>query len=376
MATTQKIHQLVHVSPDPCSYEESEFFVDNTLIGVEVELERVNRLRIENPEFHEYWKTTDDGSLRDGGKEYVLSRPFTGADLEKALTLFDAEIAQSGHPIQISDRTSVHIHVDVRNLTYAQLTKFVCIYAIFEEALFNFVGRKRKNNIFATSLSNAEGSLHMLGGKGDDPNADEVTHTLMHFTKYSACNIAAVATYGSLEFRNHEGTYDVGRIMKWINILLLMKKAATTLELPPQDIFSSISVNGTSAFFRDVFGEYSDALDYPNLEFDMMGGLRLAQDIIHSQHLEKGIEVPKAKDKAEGAYGKYYKTRKPKRFEERFKDYVEYKDKYSTGLHFGDPVEYIRAQRNQQAALEGIIQMRVSPELYEQEYIVIDDIVE
>ena len=145
-AATKKMHQLLHnISADPCTYTPSDKFVSSSLVGVEFELEGMNRFRVDDPEFAAYWKIVEDGSLRDGGKEFVLSRPFAGADLDKALSLFDKHVSKSGHDIKISDRTSVHVHIDVRDLTFAQLT-------IFETALFNMAGETRANNIFATSL--------------------------------------------------------------------------------------------------------------------------------------------------------------------------------------------------------------------------------
>lgn len=318
----KKMHQLLGVSADPCTYSPSDKFVSSSLVGVEVELEGVANLRIEDPNFNAFWNTVDDGSLRGGGREYVLSRPFAGNDLERALSLFDEHVAKSGHDIQVSERTSIHVHIDIRDLTFEQLTRYVSIYSIFEEALFNLVGKTRSNNIFATSLANANGNLSKLGMAGSEPSRDEVHHIMMHFTKYSACNLAAVGKYGSLEFRNHEGTYDVARITKWINILLLIKEAAINMEIPVSEIFSNISCDGTERFFRSVFKEYSDELNYDNLEFDMYNGLRLAQDIIYSQEIDISEEVPEVEDKKESAFAVYYHRRKPKRFDKRFEAYA------------------------------------------------------
>lgn len=334
VATSKKIHELMHQTPDPCTYQSSEQFVSGSLVGVEIELENMNGFNVDSRTFHSFWRETEDGSLRGGGKEYVLSRPFAGKDLEKALNLFDKHVAKSGHRISVSERTSVHVHIDVRELTHQQVTRLVCIYAIFEDALFNLVGKDRANNIFATSLANAEGNLKVLGAYGENPDEAEARHTMMHFTKYSACNISAVKKYGSLEFRNHEGTYDIKRIIKWINILLLLKEAAINMEISVEEVFGNISANGAHAFFNDVFKEYSADLDYPNLEFDMFNGLRLAQDIIYSQRLESGVKVPESKDSKESYFAKYYKKRKPKRFKERFTNFLEAVD--VGGLSFTD----------------------------------------
>jgi len=320
MSNMSKMHQLLYeVSPDPCKYEESLKFVSTSLVGVEVELEGLPGFKVNDAEFESYWNMVDDGSLRNGGREFVLARPFAGADLEKALNLFDEHVAHSGRDIDISDRTSVHVHIDIRELTFHQLTKFVCLYTIFEGALFNMVGSGRTNNIFSTSFANADARISKLGAFGDNPSADEMQHLLNYFTKYSSCNLAAVARYGSLEFRNHEGTYDIERITKWINILLLMKEAALTMEIPVKEIFTSISANGADMFFRSVFNEFSVDLEYPNLEYDMYTGIRLAQDIIYSQKLDCSRKVPKVKGFTSPFY-KYYKKKNPERYASRIEE--------------------------------------------------------
>lgn len=319
----KKIHTLVGVSADPCTYISSDKFVSSSLVGVEVELEGVQDLLIEDSVFKSYWDTIEDGSLRDGGMEYVLSRPFAGIDLDKALSLFDEHVSKSGHNIKVNKRTSVHIHIDVRDLTYKEVTKFVCLYIIFEDALFNVAGKDRKDNIFSTSLDNASGNLSKMNSFGDDPDPAEVHHILRSFTKYSACNLAAIQKYGSLEFRNHEGTYDVERITLWINLLLSLKKAAVEIQLPTAEIFSSISTEGTSSFLKSVFGEMSSLLEYNDLEYGIYNGLRLAQDIVYHQQLEDSIELPTVEDPKETSFAVYYKKRKPKRFEERFEIFME-----------------------------------------------------
>ena len=322
--TPLKMHQLMGVSPDPCTYTPSSLFASNSLVGVEIELERVRTLKIADNGFYEYWQIVEDGSLRDGGMEYVLSRPFSGKDLETALKLFDKNVAKSGKQIRAGRRTSVHVHIDIRDLTFDQLMKFVCIYSIFEESLFKLVGEERSNNIFATSFSNAEGELKQLGRFGDSPNRDEARAIFSVFTKYSACNLAAVQKYGSLEFRNHEGTYDISRIIKWINILMLMKEAAISLEIPTEEILSSISQNGAEAFFLNVFQEYSDELRYDTLEYDMFNGLRLVQDVLYYQQLTEGVKLPKLEKGDKGCYAQYYKRRKPKRYKDRYKEFMKH----------------------------------------------------
>lgn len=317
-----KISKLLGISYDPCSYPQDNKLTSNTLVGVEVELEGVSEINLSDT-FRHYWNVVTDGSLRDGGLEFVFSRPFAGKDLLKALDIFDKEVSKSGISIKTTERTSVHVHIDVRDLSYPQLLRFVCLYAVFEEALFlTSGGEDRKGGIFATSLANAEGYISQLGRYGRDPSKYQVPEIMMNFSKYSACNLAAVRTYGSLEFRNHEGTHDITRILRWINILLLLRKAAVEEEVDIEDIFTNISTSGAEKVFSDVFKEHSDSMLYPDLEFDMFNGLRLAQDIIYSDKLFGGVEFPKAKDLKNNLFSNFYKNRDGERYNRRIDTFL------------------------------------------------------
>ena len=343
------MHRIVNVSHDPCKYSPNDKLLMNTLIGIEVELEGVNDLNINHNGFLNYWNVVEDGSLRDGGMEYVLTRPFAGDDLITALDIFDKTISKSGHDIRLSERTSVHIHIDVRDLTYAQLMRFVSLYAVFEESLFKIAGgENRKNGIFATSLANAEGYISRLGSNGDNPENHIGNDNLMHFSKYSACNLAAVKTYGSLEFRNHEGTYDTTRILNWINILLSLRKEAVNNKVTLEGILEDISLSGAEKVFKSVFGKYSESMMYPDLEFDMFNGLRLAQDIIHSANLYKGVEFPKPDNLEDTPFTTFYRKRNKERFKKRISSFIESMgspELYTTSMDYGAVFDAMRRPR-------------------------------
>ena len=333
-AESISIQRMMGVSADPCKYVPSDQLVTNTLVGIEIELEKVTSIDTNNNEFRKYWNVVEDGSLRDGGLEYVLTRPFAGEDLISALNIFDKVIAKSGKRIQLSSRTSIHVHIDVRELTYAQVMRFVSLYAVFEDALFKVAGEERKNGIYATSLSNAEGYLQVLGKEGDNPDKMMGVQNISYFSKYSACNLQAIRTYGSLEFRNHEGTYDIGRILRWVNILLSLRKEAVDNKSTLEDIFGDISNNGAEKVFKDVFGKYSDGMMYPDLEFDMFNGLRLAQDIIYSASLFEGIDLPKPDNLEDTPFTTFYKKRNKERYDGRIKKFLKSKGSIHSTLDY------------------------------------------
>jgi len=320
----KQIHSLMKLSPDPCTYASCSSFVDNTQVGVEIELEQVRGLNNVDTDFYNYWRLTEDGSLRDNGVEFVMTRPFAGKDLETALSIFNQYITNNEEvKVACSERTSVHVHIDVRDLTIEQLIRFFCVYLIFESALFKVAGKERENNIFCTSMQNAEGSAWKIGllrgGKLD------ARRMISGMTKYSACNLLAVSKYGSMEFRHHSGTYDTNEISKWINILLQIRKYAVGNDIPVEDILSNISDDGAERVFNEVFGDYAHELYYPEISFDMFNGLRLAQDVIYAELLAKGLKsYPKIKSgEDDSPFSRFYKSQDSTRYKEVGIKYID-----------------------------------------------------
>ena len=285
------------------SYQESRDFIEpRTIIGVEVELEGMheacgfahNGIRTNSNHSHfsfdgdtrgvlfgaGYWNVKGDGSLRDGGVEFVTKKLF-GKDLGMALDELNEyleDIVDTEYAIP-SDRCSVHIHLDVTDLNKNEYARLLLDYAIFENVLFHYCGAYRKENLYCLPFARSDDFKRTLShiltsvSKGLD-----FRKYVNGFPKYSALNLKATSTYGSLEFRLHGGTYDMMRIKEWINIIMCLKKNCRGNTA--HNLHREISRYGVSNYLEKVFGHYDRILDYDQCESDIIEGLRLAQDII------------------------------------------------------------------------------------------------
>lgn len=209
----------------------------NTYLGIEVEVEGVREFRNSSP----YWTMTDDGSLRNNGKEFV-SLPIKAWRVEHALNVLFSDLNKT---IDFSDRTSVHIHMNIRTLTLAQLETLIITYIVFERALFNFVGEDRYNNIFCIPIIETQFGTYLK---------NLITNKELSFKwqKYTAMNALPIWDKGTLEFRHLAGTGDISRILTWINLLLSLKIFA--LQKSPEYIWERILSLNTNSQYR-IFGE-------------------------------------------------------------------------------------------------------------------------
>lgn len=282
---TATLEKITHITPDIRSYETSEFLVSSDLVGVEIEMENILSRIPKLPEL-KYWRWVEDGSLRNGGIEAIFVQPLSGKDLVLALDEIEALWPTIEIEPEYNERTSLHVHIDVRELTFPQFINFVILASSFERTLFRFAGEHRARNLFCLSLEEAEGDVIKLGRCIKLGNPGDIRHALRDLGKYSSCNMASIFNHGSFEFRHHVGTHDKEQILKWINILLSMKRYAIGLdELPTVASLREISANGIGQYIESVFGAYAKYLMYRDIEHDVINGIRQAQDIIFGSDL-------------------------------------------------------------------------------------------
>lgn len=225
-----------------------------TYLGIEVEVENVRKF---DSHLAPYWNSTEDGSLRNRGVEF-LTPPIRAWRIEQALTvLFNQQL---NNDVDFSDRTSIHVHMNVRTLTVKQLETLILCYLTFEKTLFSFVGNNRYENIFCTPICESNFSVQIR-----QLIAGDVTR--VNWKKYTALNLLPIMEKGTIEFRHLHGTKDVGKIMCWINLLLSLKKYA--LKNKPEAIWTRIgSLNTTSEYYQlttEVFGDLTSLLDTKTL---------------------------------------------------------------------------------------------------------------
>lgn len=244
-------------------------------VGVEAELERVD-----NKILRGLWLTKTDGSLHDSGLEYVFSNPLYGEDILDALD--ELEAAFDASSVSTGEDTSLHVHIDVRDMTPVQLNRMILLYIIFEKLLFNYCAPERESNIFCLSTEYAQSVVTdyaRLSQAALNNDADSIRNIVNEQQRYSAMNLASIATFGSIEFRGHRGEYRKEPILNWINILLSIKKAALNDDYPEDKPYLRLKQIGAGPFCREVFGEHFDLLNNDDVHNQLFTGLQLARRV-------------------------------------------------------------------------------------------------
>lgn len=222
----------------------------NCEIGVELELEGFGADLMGAMALRKggSWVAHNDPSLRGDATELVLKRPMSFEEFtKKALPEFVALKEESNFKALLSNRCSVHVHLDFAHKTVYALCKFLTLYALLEDFFFRARGPERLGNHFCISLrENARFSEAFI-------KALE-TQSFRAFSnenfRYMALNINSLWKFGSVEIRLHAGEADQSRILSWVACLKEMLDFSTAFNFTPDEIIRQSSMHGLSDFIQ------------------------------------------------------------------------------------------------------------------------------
>jgi hypothetical protein len=277
------IAKLAGVAPSIRTYTslQDTFILPQQKIGIEIEVEGYKRSVSLS-----LWEKHDDNSLRESGKEFTtIGDGLFGDDLERAIM----EIMDAAHKNKwiISERTGIHIHMDMTNLETKKSFLYFCIlYAYYELPLFKFIGIERYHNIFCLPWQKAQGIISYVNSiaNGDREMKGELNN-LQRSEKYSALNFGTLGTYGTVEFRHMKTEFDAKRLIVWINLLMSLKKSALAFDKKfknGEEVINYLSDTEADVLCAEIFGTLMENFDLLYLQEDTKKGLALAYDLLEN----------------------------------------------------------------------------------------------
>ena len=192
-------------------------------VGLECEIESCNTLVKWN--IPDVIEVHEDNSLRNMGKEFITPPDTVEkaldsfAGLHKGLMFYNKEQA-------FSDRTSIHVHANCKNLDEATVKNIVLWYALFEEAFFRMVKPVRRDNIHCVALTDTP-----------LPSAyyrTELRSIHSRWSKYTALNISPLNRLGTIEFRHMHGHDDPVLMEQWLFLISNLFDLGKTTPIAPE----------------------------------------------------------------------------------------------------------------------------------------------
>lgn len=230
-------------------------------MGVEEELEGINRTDLERARAHlaPLWTSHNDGSLRNGGVEFVTNGGLGGQQLYAAFERITHLLA---NVIEYQDtfRCSTHMHVNMLDFTLFQVAKFLMVYAACEPYLFAHCGQYRRSSNFCVPVGDSlPFHKNLIANLYEDACATRSGSR--HSNKYTAMNLQPlfgsdrVRPIGTVEFRGGRPMTTMEDFLLQANLLLSIKEfvrrgpddAEELLQLMGDTVTNSVYANGVAA---------------------------------------------------------------------------------------------------------------------------------
>lgn len=275
-------------------------------IGIEIEVEgnkfpkhAYNGKSAVHPEYiPAIWGYHHDGSLRgQDNAEYVLKKPIKFSEVPKAISDLWEMFDKYGTVLEESNRTSVHVHLNVQEFHLNRLCAFMALYFSVEEILTAWCGEHRIGNLFCLRAKDAPAIVSSLK-KFFQTNGEYEIRDGMH---YAGLNAQAIFKFGSVEIRSLRGVSDPQIILDWVAVLQRIYELSK--EYPdPRAIMDNFSGSGGLDYLQmvlgDKYGTIRNNIEFTNQQVteSMYEGIRLAQDLCYCRDWSKYEPVNTADD--------------------------------------------------------------------------------
>lgn len=171
------------------------------------------------------WALVYDGSLRNYGVEYVLRRPLSLEDSVQALEQLFSSVVNPDR--EYSNRTSVHVHVNVQDLTEDQILALYVLSGAVEPLMQRMVRAERHTNLFCLPIHMCSTAIsHVTNAYSDRANSARFCDSLTGIGKYSSVNTGRLVDLGTIEYRAMHGTDDVQLLSDWLIVLRNLRSMA------------------------------------------------------------------------------------------------------------------------------------------------------
>lgn len=255
------------------------------LIGMEIEVEGQN---LPN-EIPYYWKVEKDGSLRGESAEYILKKPYSVPGVIKALDTLDKCLAES--KLEFSHRCSVHVHLNVLDMSRNELINFLYLSYLFDRTLCRIGAREITGNRFCLPIADAEGSVYMFEKLCKTLNRIPIPE--LGQAKYAAINIVPVSKYGSVEFRMMRGTADVEVLRPWVELLVRLYKYSLKFETI-KDMMEGFLDDGSAwcekVFGKELFNHYQNSIILDDLRINYSLLISSFYEAVYNKEPVAGVE--------------------------------------------------------------------------------------
>lgn len=217
------------------------------------------------------WTTHADGSLRGEAVEYVLDRPAAITSVPDMVGDIYEAFKTSGTVLNLSNRCSTHVHLNVSDWKVNHLSSFLALWAAIEPALIDWCGVERKTNHFCLGLEDTQAPI--------DNWIDFLRTGFPDFReglKYTALNIRHLSDFGSLEVRTGRAWEIAEPCINWTKFLWAFRNFVFENFANPADVPDYVSHRQAEGAIREVaefagIPAFADEIFLASTDFNQRG---------------------------------------------------------------------------------------------------------
>lgn len=248
-------------NPLPRKYSAKSAF--NTFVGIESEVitetEGATEYIDEDREIPSYFRVVDDGSLNQGGVEFVTRKPIIGTDVDRALD--QLEEAHETEWNTVDGSCGLHIHMNALDMGFREIKSLLMIMSRIQNVIYDSIPSHRRDTSYAKVITMNPREIAKIDTLGHlITSYYGMADTIISDNKYNdaryiGTNIHARFYLGSIEFRYHEGTIRSNHIKEWIMFLNKIMSSSKSLYSNPK-LYKKIIDTKFSALdiIRDITG--------------------------------------------------------------------------------------------------------------------------
>lgn len=237
-------------------------------MGIELELEGFSsgNQRAAQDFLGSDWAVTSDGSLRNGGVEFVTNGGKGGAALVACFERMHDLLSRVNY--DASFRCSTHMHINMLDFTFNQVARFLLAYTCAEPVLFTFCGNYRKSSNFCVPVCESlPFHKRLISRLYDDAISARSGQSC---NKYTAMNFLPLfsggndrAALGTVEFRGGRPLTTLNDFLLQANLLLSIKQYVRQFEGTDDEFLASITTHGvlTTVYGNGVASSISTPQD-------------------------------------------------------------------------------------------------------------------
>jgi hypothetical protein len=170
-----------------------------------------------NHQTRNHWKVTTDGSVGSDGGELV-SPILCGEDGREQVRKVCAALKDV---VTVNRSTGLHVHHDCRDMTARGMQSLLQAYYHNQGTIDGFVAPSRRNNHeYCRPLSESDVSTISRWINQRSTVAGNVSRRGWDHgnnIRYRTINFCSYGKYGTVEIRQHQGTFNADKVLAWID---------------------------------------------------------------------------------------------------------------------------------------------------------------